>query len=214
MKRTALALTFILLLLAEILTLANSLQASVSSYPSEPVTDPPIIIVHSPSNTTYYENDILVNFTVNQPDSWHQGNLTLVTIKQISYQLDDPVPGHVGFMNSTNNQFSAMLMEVPDGNHSLRIDVLTDSIYKLQRENWIFTETYAMNTRLIVNFTVDAGPSPSASPSPLPSPISNHSEPFPTIWVVVAVAGSVAVIYAAIIVHCKKRKRQPEGEGE
>jgi len=40
------------------------------------------------------------------------------------------------------------------------------------------------------------------------------SEPFPTIWIVVAIAGLVAVIYAGIIFYCKKRKRQREGKGE
>jgi hypothetical protein len=212
MKRTALALTLTLLLLAVVLASANSLQASASSFPLEPVTDPPVIIVYSPSNTTYYENSILVNFTIIQPDSWHQDNLTLVSIDTVSYQLDNPT--YVKFMKSINNQFSEMLKEVSNGKHSLQIDVETDSIYKSPRENWFFTETYTMNTRLIINFTVDLGSSPSESPSPSlspslsPSPLPNRSEPFPTLLAVVVTVTVVAVVAVGLLVYFKKRRRE------
>jgi hypothetical protein len=208
MKGTVLALALISLLLVVVLTLVNSLQVS-ASYPSEPVTDPPVIRVYSPSNTTYYENSILVNFTITKPDSWHQDNLTLVTIQQVSYQLD-PGSGHIGFMNSTSNQFSAMLKEVPGGQHTLQINILTGSYYYPQRENWIFTETYYMNTRLTINFTVDTGPfpimSPSPSLSPSPSPLPNPSEPFPTTFVILT-SVIIAVIGISLFVYFRKSHR-------
>ncbi|MCW4044825.1 MAG: hypothetical protein NWE94_04835 [Candidatus Bathyarchaeota archaeon] len=164
--------------------------------------------MYSPSNTTYYERNIWVNFTIIQPTSWHQDNFSLVSIQQVSYQLDDTVPEHVGFPNLTNNQYLALLKELPDGKHTLQIDVLTYSYYK-QRENWIFTETYTMNTRLTIDFTVNAEPtpSPSASPSPTlsPSPLPNQKEPFPT-TLVIAISAMIAIITLSAIVYLKKRR--------
>lgn len=87
-----LAAAFMLALLFSAVALVHSLSIAVANPApygtnglSTPNTDPPIIIAQSPHNdTTYYVNDVPLNFTVAKPSSWDFNN----SIRTISYTLD------------------------------------------------------------------------------------------------------------------------------
>jgi hypothetical protein len=219
-KKTA--LTLIAALFSTIVGTQVVSLASANAYwpppffPPEPNTDPPIITVQSPYNITYHVNDVPLNFTVTQPDSWHQDDLTLVYIHEVSYQLDGKTNTMWKMMpiqpptQPTTQQF-LMLYGLSRGGHTLQINVTTYSIYDpVQSADWHLTSEYWMNAIRTTSFTVDAGPypSPSTSPSPSPSPQETEPEPFPTATIATVSGALVAVVCVGTLFYFRKHKQR------
>jgi hypothetical protein len=219
LKKTALTLVAALLSITVGTQVVSFTSANPYSpppfFPPEPNTDPPIITVQSPHNITYYVNDVQLNFTITQPSSWQQDNLTLAYIYKVSYQLDGRTNTMWKMMPSqpptlpTTQQFSALLNGLSTGGHILQINVTTYSIYDpVQSVDWHFTSEYWMNTIRTISFTVDAGP----YPSPSPSPQETGPEPFPTTLVIASI-GSVAIVGLGLLVYFKKRQKGSVDKG-
>jgi hypothetical protein len=84
MKKAALALTVILALLfltvagTQVVNFASAnplLGTPVPPAYQTPNKDPPIVTIQSPLNTTYFKNEVSLNFTVTQPDSWFKPDI-------------------------------------------------------------------------------------------------------------------------------------------
>jgi hypothetical protein len=195
------AAAFILVLLFSTAALFQFVSlGSANPYDGSPVPpsfqtpnkDPPIVTIQSPLNTTYYENEVWLNFTVTQPDSWFKEDVAC-WIKNVSYQLDggqvvtlfEPTPS-LSELPATK-QFSIAFKGVTGGQHTLQVNVSAESQYCPNDVYYFFLlERYPLDVSQTIVFNV---------------------EPFPTITLVVASAVSVAVI-GSVFYFGKVKKRR------
>lgn len=171
MKKKALALVFVLVFLFseaflfQFVGLANA-NPVYSSTPTEPNKDPPVLTVQSPGNATYWNiNEVLLKFKVIQPDSWNESSM----IKEVRYQLDGELvvlwDGNHGTLQGApsvnyylpqTSDFSAVLRELCNGQHTLQVTVCAESNYFPNLPDFKFPSIYAMNVSKTVIFTIDA----------------------------------------------------------
>jgi len=169
MKRTVLALTIILALIFSVAaTLQLNSVATANPYtgtpflPPEPNTEPPIVTVQSPNNTTYHENDVPLNFTVTQPYSWLQAPYNISCwIKGVEYELDGQVvtlykPSPSLHELPVTKQFSTVLTELSEGQHTLQVKISAESQYDPNQRSYFFEmERYPLDVSQTIVFTVD-----------------------------------------------------------
>jgi hypothetical protein len=193
MNKETIAATLILSLLFSVLAAFQCVSLALANpYDGTPVPpsfqtpnkDPPIVTIQSPCRTAYLQNEILLNFTVTQPDSWFEANVAC-WIKRVTYQLDgqvvtlyEPTPS-LHELPATR-QFSTVLKGLNEGWHTLQVNVSAESQYCPNPTYYFFLlQRYPLDVSQTVLFTVGAGPFPSPSPSPTPSP-SQCPSPSPT----------------------------------
>lgn len=158
MKRTALALILALSFSAVAILQSVSLaRANPGPWgPATPNTDPPTLIVQSPQyNTTYYDNDVLLSFTVKLPYTWTGPSY----ITEVNYGLDGQV---CNLWNRSMGTFSptqmfAMDLNVSRGQHTLQVNVHAQSDY-YPDPNFFVPTIYPMDVTQTIPLTVDAGP--------------------------------------------------------
>jgi hypothetical protein len=167
MRKKASALVVVLaLLFSEVVLFQFATLAKANPYhfppfyPETPNRDPPILTVESPVSVTYYTNEIPLNFTVTQHDSWFQNNLTLVVIQRIDYLLDGKVVNIWSAITnsrsplSTTTPFSTIL-NVSRGQHTLEINVAALSFYDpVQKTDWHFLSYVDVVASKTIFFTV------------------------------------------------------------
>jgi hypothetical protein len=199
-----LAAVFILALLFSAVALFQFVSlGSANPYDGDPVPpslqtpnkDPPVVTIQSPLNATYSENEVLLNFTVTQPDSWFKEDIAC-WIKNISYQLDggqvvtlfEPTPS-LSELPATK-QFSIVLKGVSEGQHTLQVNVSAESQYCPSETYYFFLlERYPLDVSHMVVFNV---------------------EPSPRTILVVASAVSVAVISIGSVVYFGKVRKKKD----
>jgi len=129
-----------------------------------PNKDPPVVTIQSPFNATYYENEVLLNFTVTQPDSWFKEDVAC-WIKNVSYQLDgeqvvtlfEPTPS-LSELPATK-QFSIVLKGVTGGQHTFQVNVSAESQYCPSETYYFFLlERYPLDVSHTVVFNVEPSP--------------------------------------------------------
>jgi hypothetical protein len=197
MKKTALALTAVLALSFSMVA-GTQVVGFVSANPffgnfvppafQTPNKDPPVVTIKSPLNVTYFNNDVLLNFTVTQPDSWFERDI-VCRIKNITYQLDG---GQVVTLFESlhaelpaTKQFSIILKGVADGQHTLHVKVTAESLYYPHPTYGLWSvEAYPLDVSQTIIFDV---------------------EPSPTI-IIIATVSPLAIIGIALLVYFKKRK--------
>ena len=210
MKRTALKLTLISALLFLVLAgtqIANLAEANPSlgkpvppAYQT-PNKDPPIVAIQSPFNTTYFENEVSLNFTVTQPDSWLKPDIHCY-ITNISYQLDGgqvvtlykQTPS-VYYLPATK-QFSIVLKGVTVGQHILQVNVTAESqYYPHPTYSLLFDQAYhPLDVSQTIAFNVE--PSPTTIGIATISPAA-----------IIGIGLLVSIIGIGLLVYFKKRKR-------
>jgi hypothetical protein len=176
-----------------------------------PNEDPPKVTVQSPLNTTtYFENEVLLNFTVTKPDSWSKPHVVCY-IKNITYQIDGepsvilytPTPPTLPSELPSTDQFSVVLNSVHEGQHTLQIKVLAESQYiPNDTYYWFMVRHYPLRVSQTIVFTVENSPTP--TPTPEHSLIVDPNFSFYTglTLLIIAVAA-----FAGLLVYFKKRKR-------
>jgi len=129
-----------------------------------PNKDPPIVTIQSPLNTTYYENEVSLNFTVIQPDSWFKPDIHCY-IENISYQLDGGQvvtlfePSPTLYELPETKQFSIVLKGVTGGQHTLQVNVSAESQYYPHPTYVVFfAEVYPLDVSHMVVFNVEPSP--------------------------------------------------------
>jgi hypothetical protein len=216
MKRIALAITVILLLLALGVTIPTLfVQAEAFNI---------TINVSSPiQNETYFTNDIPLSFsyTTNIINSSDVIDYTVVFCYildgQPRFEYGRLIPSgettRIGeFFQPVPLDYN-LSIHVPNGNHSLFVWVTFWIIPSGGNQNMLGPD----NVSKVVNFTVSAEtPTSTPSPSPTPSPTPEQTleptqspepqpEPFPTTLVLAAVS-VVAIVCIGLFVYIKKRK--------
>lgn len=233
MKRTALALTFTLaLLVAFMFEVAVEVDANSERAlsPTEPIKDPPVIIIKAPTDITYFENLIPLKITVIQPDSWSiypsAQNVTVVgptTLRLVSCELDgQPFTLWNGTRHSNmgvsyflpkDAQFSA-IMNVSSGQHELRVNVHVIAQY-YPTPNFPFPSKYGFDTSQSVTFSVQTSSDAAWSPTiesietptvPSPQDYFLETEAFPVVPFIVALVAVVVAVAAGMFLALRKRK--------
>ena len=186
-----------------------------------PNKDSPLLTIQSPQNVTYYENEVLLNFTVTKPESWYTTNVSCY-ISKVSYQIDGqsvtlfqidqkfaPWYYYQDVSNSSiTQQFSVLLKDIVEGQHSLEINVTAFSIYSTTQRFTLFYEFYPLYVSKTVSFVIAEKPSPSPTPSQMPSSAPSLS-PTPSIpefplWIILP-----AFLIGSLLVGVTfKRKKQ------
>jgi hypothetical protein len=166
MKKTALTLTLILaLLFSAVATLQHVSLATANPNRGPYLPSPPVLIVQSPQyNTTYYVNDVLLNFTVITPYTW----IGPTNITEISYNLDGQV---VTLWNLTDyslqpTQQFTILLNTSTGPHTLQVNIHSESTYYANPKcGDSSASVFPMEVSQTIPFTVDTGafPPPSVS---------------------------------------------------
>jgi hypothetical protein len=167
MKRAALALVLVLLFVSAAVDAMVVGLVSANPYDGKPVPpslqvpneDAPRVTIQSPCKTTYYGNTVTLNFTVAQPDSWFEANVSC-WIKNITYQLDgqsvtlyDP-SSSLAELPATK-QFSIDFRGLTMGLHTLQVKVSAESIYCPNPTYfWFLVERYPMDVSQNITFMV------------------------------------------------------------
>jgi hypothetical protein len=182
-------------------------------FPTEPVTTPPAIVVHSPiQNENYDSNEVWLNFTIIKPDTWFkftnqaaQANyLTFGNITSVYFILDNGELQNIPMKDITyfNDVFPNKTLEfstrvsLMEGAHDLMVGLEADSYYYNESVSYnettykypLFLSSVVVNgSSEIVSFTVLQEPSPA------------------TIVFVASVGIALAVI--GLFIYFKKNKR-------
>jgi hypothetical protein len=189
--------------------------ASANPYDGTPVPpafqmpnkDPPVVTIQSPVNaTTYFESDVLLNFTVTKPTSWFKPDVVCY-IKNITYQMDEgqavvlytPTPPTPPSELPATDHFSVVLDGLPEGQHTLQIKVSAESQY-LPNDTyyWFMVRHYPLRASQTVVFTVEN------SPTPTPEP---QQDAFLQALVAAASGASATIVGLGVLLYFKKRKR-------
>jgi hypothetical protein len=219
MKKTALELTFVFVLLVSSVfgvQVVDVVEAnpfwSSPPYPAEPSQEFPTIKIDAPNNgevltTTYVE----ASFTVTKPNSWNYywnfsfigaWNRPVIGSYIVHIYLDGKLramrgdPGRTGFPNA---DYSIFLNNLARGIHNVSVTVVASTFYDDPDTDGFLT--FPRNITETQQFTINADlPAPSSSSEPTPEP-----ETLPaTLLFVTSVGISLAVI--GLFVYFKKRK--------
>jgi hypothetical protein len=170
---------------------------NISFSPTEPCTDPPLIILQSPSNTTLHENDVPLDFIVTKPDSWLQAPYTnSCYIAGVKCWIDGKLVTFYNPIVTLYNPnwkiyFSTVLVGLSEGQHTLQINVTAWSHYDPSQTGYWFTwQRASLDGSKKIIFTVDT--------------VSNIPE-FPS-WtpLLITLIGVVAIL----VVYRNKLKKQ------
>jgi hypothetical protein len=176
MKRTTLALTFILALVflavtePQFISLISANPLPQPSMPETPDLHNPSIAMQLPENNkTYKVNTVPYSLTVKPPTSWFNEYPVHGTIMSISYILDKnqavTISGEIAYYYEQGPfNFKGSLSDLFEGNHSIQVYVRSDSFYdppnrpqppygKLPSEIY-HLDTYSNK----INFTIDTTP--------------------------------------------------------
>jgi hypothetical protein len=191
--------------------------ASANPYDGTPVPpafqmpnkDPPTVTIQSPLNaTTYFENDVLLNFTVTRPTSWFKPDVVCY-IRNVTYQMDGgqavvlytPTPPTPPSELPGTDQFSVVLDGLPEGQHTLQIKISAESQY-LPNDTyyWFMVRHYPLRVSQTIVFTVENSPTPTPTPEP-------QQDAFLTTLVAAASGASATIVGLGVLLYFKKRKR-------
>jgi hypothetical protein len=158
--------------------------------PTSPVTEPPIITIQAPSDTTYYSDNVQLNFTITGCDHGlvsPYDNPNFYHLSSVSFILD----GQTNYLNFSEaqdvQQFSTVLTGLTSGNHNVTINVVAKSLYatnviSLGNNSFRYTENdYYPRASQSIDFVVGETPThstpspiPTQSISPSPTPITTY----------------------------------------
>jgi hypothetical protein len=151
-----------------------------SATPIPPITDPPQIIINSPSPTEY-NNPVALNVTIIQPDSWvsktsfalpngwvdnsesvviGQNKLRSITCiidaQSIIFWKGTPVGYGITYYLPKVTQFSAV-MNLSKGEHSLQVNVFAESAWVTEGIIPFAERTYLISANQSTTFRVEDG---------------------------------------------------------
>jgi hypothetical protein len=203
----ALALTLFAVIGVMFIDLATANPAPLFSFPTEPVTTLPTIVVHSPAqNQTYNSANVWLNFTIIKPETWFAfdvgsysngtainnvfGNITAVYYVVDGSERQNLTVHDLVYLETVSPKqalnFSTKLM-VSEGAHSVKVSLEADSYYVVRYDlSDPFSSVKLHADSEAVNFTV-----------------------FPTTTIILVVSGtSVAVVAAGLVVYFKRKRGQ------
>jgi hypothetical protein len=165
-----------------------------------------------------------LNFTVNKPESWYTTNVSFY-ISIVCYQIDgqsvnlyqvdqDFVPWYsypTASNSSVAGQFSVLMNDLAEGQHSLEVNLNSFSIYSITSDFTLFYDAYPLDFSKTVSFAVAENPSPSPTESSTLQPTiepsatpSNTQEKITSILIVATIV--FAAVIVALLVYFAKHK--------
>ena len=171
-----------LLIGIHILKVAKAIDYSVG------VPNPPPIVIQSPLNSTYNQNDVFLSFTI-------VGVVTLYPtyfLQDVYYICDwGKSSGYLlsnynGFPPPKTDQFSTTLTGLGNGEHTLTVYAVGSVAYYTDSSKTA-AGGYTIQITQTVNFSIETNPSPSPTYSPTPSPSPSQTlavtpTPSPTLY--------------------------------
>ena len=207
-----LALTLILTLslsyTALFVDLATANPAPLFAFPTEPITTPPTIVVHSPvENQAYDSTNVWLNFTIIKPEAWFAINVashadysplteTFVNITSVYYVIDGIERQNIS-MHDVDSLFDtpptlslnfSILVPLTAGEHTVKVSVEAESYYVVNFVDWLhpFSNVTLHADSQTIPFTV--------------------SQPFPTMTITAVSVVTASVIGVGLIVYFKRRR--------
>jgi len=235
MKKTALALTLVLALLASSVFRVHVVDVAKANpfwgsptYPAKPSQEFPTVKIDAPENGEVLETTAAeVVFTVTKPYSWNFYNyypasnaphMPVVGSYVVYIYLDGklcgikPDPMNIGFPYA---DYSIVLDSLARGSHNVSVIVAAATYYDDPEHDHFLNLTtgkltpplaYPRNITETRQFTINADlPVPSPSPTPTPSP-TPKAESFPTTLVTASV--SLVAIFGLVLLAYYFKKRQ------
>ena len=189
MKRKALTLTVILVLLFSVLAEIQAVFfASVTTDATENVAvSPHTILIESPNNYTIYETSMSLNFTVTWLTSDDTQYIEWRYLTSLSYSIDDK-PSVTIMQGSISDSPFKM-------NEALNISELRNGQHKIEVK-----ASFLQNSANLIVSTYNISSAPVYFAIEVP-------EPFPTVPVAVASVAVVAVVIAGLLLYLRRRKR-------
>jgi hypothetical protein len=193
MKRKALALTLILVLLFSVLAEIQAVFfASATTDATENVAaSTQTILIESPNNYTIYETSMPLNFTVTWLTSDDTQYIEWRYLTSLSYSIDDKPS--VTIMNGTTSDSPFKM------NEALNISELRNGQHKIEVK-----ASFLQNSANLILSTYNISSAPVYFAVEVP-------EPFPITLVAVASVAVVAVVIAGLLLYLRRRKRQASG---
>jgi hypothetical protein len=219
MKRETSTLTLVMALLFSLavgasVNLVKANPAPLFSFPTEPITTPPTIVVTSPVQNQTCNTKVGFSLTIIKPEAWfaidvghHLNgspiNQIFVNITSVYYVVDNSERQNITVYD-VDSLFDvapiftlnlSTILPLKTGYHSIRVGLEADSYYVVR---YVYNLSEALSSVRIcaesdaVYFTV-------AKPEPQP-------EPFPT-TLVVSSSASVALITGGLLVYFRSRKK-------
>lgn len=220
MKKVALALTLTVGLLCSFVAgtiLVNTAMANPAplfSFPIEPVTNLPTMIVTSPvQNQTCTSNEVQLTLTIIKPETWfafdifhHEdhspGTQTFVNITSIYYVLDDGERQNITVHDITSlfdtppksTLNLSTVLPLTAGAHSVKVGLEADSYYVVRYTHdlsdalssvKLYSESDPVNFRVATELEIQLGSFP--------------------IFPISASAATVAIVSVGLLVYFKKR---------
>ena len=167
-KKTFMALITISLILASIVFGMQTVEdANANFLPTEKPTNPPPITINSPLNTTYNQNDILLNFTIVGISRWW---IPAYHLTNLYYEIDGKSTSLYVDSRSNTEQYATSLIGLSKGEHTLTVHANAEGVYSNNPNPPV---PYSIESTQTVSFAVDKEleytPSPTPSITPTPS---------------------------------------------
>ena len=201
MKRTALALSFVLLLSISVVVGMQFVEVARANPAIEINT---IIQIDSPKNITYTTENIPLNVVVTGDATKRNYTVAYRIIFLNPFSPYDTIILGNYFDDGTPDVYNSTLSLKQDGQYALRVSVSFSMVGVYDK----------------IFFTGQANPpTPSPTPSASLSPQQSNStelkpvpptEPFPTLLIVATSVATVAVVTVGVLVYFKKRKHKAE----
>ena len=211
MKRKALALLLISVLLLLVFTGTWLVNLTEATQPEIEYKTPPIISIHSPANNdTFTVNTVPVSFSITKPENWliHGGYEAQQILKSVNYQLDGEYSDHILVNSTLESPFdcSLDLENMTDGVHSLKVFAYASG-WVIQLNGFYEYEVPINSSSEIIYFTVIRESSePTTTPPPTPPKGEGMLEKQLMDLIIGGIAGAVAIAVLVLLYYITKRK--------
>jgi hypothetical protein len=207
-----------------LLSLASIVGANptTNSYtgPSSPDTSLPKITISLPENGTIFNQiDVSYSIVINKPSTWFDYGPWNGQIFSVAYSLDnnpeitiaekefDP---YESVTSKASITLQGTLSGLSNGNHTFQVLLFGVSYYQDSNQMKGVPSNYYIKNNATATFSVNTNLESNVSPTPTsPIPTVNtgpHTEPFPTLAVLVVALIFIAVIIASILLFERHRK--------
>ncbi len=167
------ALSIIVSLLAG---MQNFDVAKANLIPREKPTSPPPIVIQSPLNATYGENEVLLNFTIVGISRWWS---VAYHLTDLYYEIDGKSVSLFAVIGSNTEQYVLSLVGLAKGEHILVVHAIGAGVYHTDSG----PATYSIESNQTAFFTIskelETTPSPLASTYSIATP-TQSTQPTPT----------------------------------
>lgn len=143
----------VLLVFVFVFLLAEMQPAQIvrANFLPKEIPTPPTIVIHSPLNTTYNQNDLLLNFTIVDISHWWT---IAYHITDLYYEIDGKTVNLYVDNHTNTEQYSTNIVGLAKGQHTLTIHANASGVYRNNYPN-SGTAIYSVESKQTASFTID-----------------------------------------------------------